>query len=594
MLKRTTTCGALRLADAGAMVVLGGWVYRRRDHGGLIFIDLRDRSGSTQVVFNPADAPAAHAVASQARPESVLAVRGLVRQRPEGTRNPNLATGDIEVAAETAELLNPAQTLPFSIADDVEPEEALRLKYRYLDLRRPRMQRNLTMRHRMIKRIRDFLDARGFLEIETPILLKSTPEGARDYLVPSRLHAGDFYALPQSPQQLKQLLMVAGLDKYFQIARCFRDEDQRADRQPEFTQLDLEMSFVEEEDVMGLIEELLIALIRELSTLRLREVPFPRLSYAESMARYGNDRPDLRFGMPLVDLTGLAARSDFAVFREAAAKGGRLKAIAAPGCAGYSRREIDELIARARGYGARGLVTMAFTAEGLRSPAAKFLREGEVAAIAADTGATTGDLVLLVADAPEVVAKALGRLRTDLGERLGLADPGEVAGCWVTGFPMFEWNDEERRYQATHNPFSSPRDEDLALLATDPTAALAKQYDVIWNGTEVGGGSVRINRRAEQEAVFRVIGLSPEQMRQQFGHMLEAFEYGAPPHGGIALGLDRLAMLLAGEQSIREVIAFPKNQSAADPMTGAPSPVDARQLAELHLEVVEPEGDLPS
>jgi aspartyl-tRNA synthetase len=587
VLKRTTNCGALRLADAGRTVVLNGWIHRRRDHGGLIFIDLRDREGLTQVVFNPAESPEAHAVADQARPESVLAVRGVVRVRPEGTRNANLATGDVEVVAEVAELLNVAQTPPFSTSEDVDPEEAVRLKYRYLDLRRPRMQRNLILRHRMIKRIRDYLDARGFLEIETPMLIRSTPEGARDYLVPSRMHAGHFYALPQSPQQLKQLLMVAGMDKYFQIARCFRDEDLRADRQPEFTQLDLEMSFVDEDDVMELIEGLLIALVSELSELRIRETPFPRLSYADSMARYGNDRPDLRFGMLLTDLSALADQSAFAVFHDAVAAGGVLKAIAVPGCAAYSRRELDELTARARTYGAKGLVTMAYTADGLRSPAAKFLSEAEVATIANQTGAGVGDLVLLVADSAEVVARVLGRLRSDLGERLGLADPNEVAFCWVREFPMFEWNAEERRYQATHNPFSSPRDADLALLMTNPTEAHAKQYDVIWNGNEVGGGSIRINRRAVQEQVFRTIGLSEVEMQAQFGHMLEAFDFGAPPHGGIALGLDRVAMLLAQETSIREVIAFPKNQSAVDPLMDAPSAVDARQLAELHLKVVE-------
>lgn len=585
---KTHTCGELRATHAGQEVTLAGWVNRRRDHGGLVFIDLRDRWGVVQVTANPDIAPQAHAVAQQARSEYVLQVKGIVQARPQGLVNPDIPTGEVEVIAHQVQILNPAKTPPFYIYDDSPVDEALRLKYRYLDLRRPRLQRNIILRHRVVKTIRDFLDARGFVEIETPILFKTTPEGARDYLVPSRVHPGKFYALPQSPQQLKQLLMVAGYERYFQIARCFRDEDQRGDRQPEFTQLDLEMSFVEREDVMALTEALMVQIAETCSDCKLLFKPFPRLTYQEAMRRFGTDRPDMRFGMELVDISDLVAECGFGIFRQAVAAGGQVKGLCAPGCGGYSRRQIDELTGLAQQGGAGGLAYLALDEEGqVRSSFARFLAEPEVAGIVARAGARPGDLLLFVADQPQVANAALHGLRMELGERLSLRDRRVLAYCWVIDFPLFEWDQEEQRWDPSHHLFTAPMPEDLPLLATDPGAARGQQYDLVCNGEEVAGGSIRIHRRDVQERVFELIGLDVAVAQERFGHMLEAFEYGTPPHGGIAPGIDRLVMVLAGEPNIREVIAFPKTQQAADLMAGAPSPADPRQLEELHIQVVD-------
>jgi aspartyl-tRNA synthetase len=584
---RTHTCGELRPEHAGQETLLAGWVHRRRDHGPLIFIDLRDRYGITQVVFDSATAPEAHAAASEARPEYVLQVRGLVSRRPDEAVNPEIGTGGIEVRAAMGAILNAAKTTPIYINKEGGEEEPLRLKYRYLDLRRERMQQNLILRHRIVKFIRDFLDKEGFLEIETPILIKSTPEGARDYLVPSRVHPGEFYALPQSPQQLKQLLMVAGYDKYFQIARCFRDEDQRADRQPEFTQLDMELSFVDQEDVIKLIERLFTELVREVTPNKRLITPFPRLTYAEALERYGSDKPDLRYGLEFVDLGDVVATSQFAVFTGALESGGQVKGLRVPGAGGYSRKQLDELVDLARQAGARGLLWAAVPQEGsdLRSSFAKNVTPEELQATVARLGGQPGDLLLIVADSSKVVASALDRLRREFGQRLGLADPDVLAFGWVIDFPLVEWNEEEKRWDAVHHPFTAPKDEDLALMDSDPGRVRAKAYDLILNGYEAGGGSIRIHRRDVQQKLFDLLGISRETAQLQFGHMLEAFEYGAPPHGGIAPGIDRVCMILADEPTIREVMAFPKTQQAADLMTGAPSPVDERQLKELHIKL---------
>ncbi len=583
---KSINCGQLRREHVGQTVTLAGWVHRRRDHGGLIFFDLRDRSGLVQVVFNADISEPAHSLAEEVRPEYVIQVRGVVQARPEGLINPNLATGEIEVEATELNILNTAKTPPFAINEDTDVRDEIRLKYRYLDLRRERMQRNIALRHQVIAFMRDYLNRQDFLEIETPVLLKSTPEGARDYVVPSRVHPGKFYALPQSPQQMKQLLMVAGYERYYQIARCFRDEDLRADRQPEFTQLDLEMSFVDSDDVRALIESMLIELIESVSDMKIQQRPFPVLTYHEAMERFGSDRPDLRYGMELVDLTDAVRRSKFGVFANTAAAGGQIKAICVPGAASFSRKKIDQLTEMVKARGAKGLVWLKAEADGLRSSISKFLSEDEKDAIIDLTGAKQGDLILAVADEPAVVAESLGALRVALADELGLADPDVLALCWVVDFPLLEWDEDEKRWVAVHHPFTSAKASDWPLLETDPGKALANAYDVVCNGMEIGGGSIRIHDAEHQSLIFRTLGISEEEAREQFGHLLEAFSYGAPPHGGIALGLDRIIAILAREDSIREVIAFPKTASATDLMLNSPSPISPRQLEELHLKIV--------
>ncbi len=590
---KTITCGELTAADEGRTVTLMGWVNRRRDHGDLIFVDLRDRWGVTQVVFDPEDSPeerAAWEEAGDVRAEYVLAVTGVVARRLPGKENPALPTGEIELRATGLRVLNAAKTPPFTINEDQAVEEALRLRYRYLDLRRPRMASNILLRHRTVKFMRDYLDARGFVEIETPILFKSTPGGARDYLVPSRVHPGEFYALPQSPQQFKQLLMVAGFERYFQMARCFRDEDQRGDRQPEFTQLDIEMSFVDRDDVLNLIEGLMTELVPAVSDKRMQQTPFPRLTFHEAMDRYGSDKPDLRFGLELKNVGDLFAGTEFKLFAGVLENGGQIKALRAPGMGEISRREIDELTETAKRFGAKGLVTIGLTADGVRSNVARFISPETRAALMERLEAVPGDMLLLVADAPAVVAEALGRLRLELGARLGLADPDTLAFAWVVEMPMFERDEETGGIKAVHHQFTAPLDEDEPLLESDPLAVRAKQYDLVCNGYELAGGSIRIYQRAVQEQVFRLLGIPEDQTEAQFGHMLRAFEYGTPPHGGIAPGVDRIVMLLAGEDNIREVIPFPKNQSAQDLMGDAPSSVAPGQLEELHIRVQLPQG----
>ena len=580
---KTHNCGELGVEQVGQRVTLAGWVHRYRSHGGLLFINLRDRSGLVQVTFDQRRAPEAFAVAGQARVEWVLQIEGSVQRRPPGTENPELATGQIEVVANQVKVLNPSKTPPFYVDHEAGEAEALRLKYRYLDLRRQRMQRNIMLRHRVIKFIRDFLDERGFIEIETPILTKSTPEGARDYLVPSRTHPGQFFALPQSPQQLKQLLMVAGFERYFQIARCFRDEDLRGDRQPEFTQLDLEMSFVEQEDILQLTEEMYTRIVEELTDKRLWAKPFPRLTYHETIARFGVDRPDLRFGMELVEISDLVAEAGFGVFSRVVAAGGQVKGLRAEGLGGYSRKQLDELGEFVKTHGAKGLAWLAVREEGVRSSFAKYLAEETVEAIVQRLEGRPGDLLLFVADEPAIVAESLGRLRVELGERLGLRDDNVLAMAWILDWPLFAWNKDEERWDPNHHMFTAPVPEDVPLLDTDPGAVRSLQHDLVCNNYEIGGGSIRIHQREVQEKIFALIGLDVEDAREKFGHMLEAFEFGTPPHGGIAPGIDRLVMLLAGEPNIREVMAFPKTQSASDPMMGAPSPVTVEQLRELHV-----------
>jgi aspartyl-tRNA synthetase len=584
---KTHTCGELRAYHAGQTVTLAGWVHRRRDHGGLTFIDLRDRFGIVQVVTNPEQSPLAHESLISARSEWVIQIVGEVRMRPEGMTNTEIDTGEIEVVVKKAKILNPAKTPPIYINKDEEADEQTRLKYRYLDLRRERMRNNLVLRHGVVKFIRDYLDQRKFLEVETPILFKTTPEGARDYLVPSRVHPGEFYALPQSPQQLKQLLMVAGVERYFQIARCFRDEDQRGDRQPEFTQLDLEMSFVEREDVIALAEDLFTKLVAEVTPeKKLYKSPWPRFSYDEVMSRYGKDNPDIRFGMELQDLTSLVDGCGFKVFDNVILSGGHVRGICAKGLGDYSRRQIDELAEYVGRFGAKGLAYLALPSDGgQRSSFSKFLQPEVVEKIIELFDAQQGDLILVVAAEDAIVFESLGRLREFLGDILGLRDPDILGFCWVLDFPFVMWNQAEQRWDPSHHLFTAPMPEDIPLLELDPGKAHGQQYDMVLNGYEVGGGSIRIHNAELQAKVFSLIGLDPEVAAERFGHILEAFSYGTPPHGGIAPGIDRICMLLAGEPNIREVIAFPKNQNARDVMADAPSIVEAVQLEELHIQL---------
>jgi aspartyl-tRNA synthetase len=606
--KRTHTCGELRSSNVGDTVILTGWVHKRRDHGGLIFIDLRDRDGITQVVVNPEVDKIAHKKAHEIRSEYVLAVKGKVVARPEGTLNPKLLTGEIEVNIDDLEILNESKPIPFPIEEGEEVSEMLRLKYRYLDLRRTSLKSNIVLRHKVSKIVRDFLDSKGFLEIETPFLTKSTPEGARDYLVPSRLNPGKFYALPQSPQLFKQILMVAGYERYFQIVKCFRDEDLRADRQPEFTQIDMELSFIDREDIFPLIEEMMSEVFKKSIGVEVN-MPFPILSYREVMDRFGSDKPDTRFGLELKDITPLASKSDFKVFTEAIKNGGTVRGINAKGCAEFSRKDLDDLTAEVGIFGAKGLAWLKVTPEGVQSPIAKFFyptasppssSSGQALTKGGGEGGgllneivkvmegVSGDLLLFVADKPKVVFDSLSHLRLKLGERLKLIDENKFNFLWVTDFPLLDWDEEEKRWVAMHHPFTSPVDEDVSLFKTDPKKMRAKAYDLVLNGSEIGGGSIRIHKQEIQKQMFDALGLTDDEAKAKFGFLLEALEYGTPPHGGIAFGLDRLMAILTKSKSIRDVIAFPKTQKAVCLMTDAPSDVEKRQLKELSIKIDTP------
>ena len=583
---KTISCGELRSSHVGQEVVLNGWVQRRRDHGGLIFVDLRDRSGLIQVVFNAEIDAEAFAKAEELRSEYVIAVKGKVALRPEGTVNSALPTGTVEVYATVLEILNEAKTPPIYINDNLDVDETLRLKYRYLDLRRPIMQRNLMLRHRVAKTVRDFLDENGFLEIETPMLTKSTPEGARDFLVPSRVNPGKFFALPQSPQIFKQLLMVSGYERYFQIVRCFRDEDLRADRQPEFTQIDLETSFIDRDTLLSLMEAMMTRVFKECLGIEL-ELPFPRMEYSEAMRRFGSDKPDTRFGLELNDLSEVFAESAFKVFATAVATGGMVVGLTVPGCANYTRSQLDELSNLAVTFGAKGLAYIALTNDGPKSPIAKFLSEAELQQLIEKSNAKTGDLILLIADKRSVAQTAMGQIRLEFGKRLKLIPDNQFNFLWVINFPLLEFDELEQRFVAVHHPFTSPLPEDLSLLDTAPGEVRANAYDLVLNGVELGGGSMRIYQRSIQEKMFKLLGFSDEEAYEKFGFLMDAFEYGTPPHGGIAFGLDRMVMLLSGSSSIRDVIAFPKTTSAMCLMTGAPSEVAPRQLRELSIKTID-------
>jgi len=582
MMLKTHHCGELNKSHVGETVVLNGWVAVRRDLGGVLFVDLRDRSGIVQLVFNPEFSAEAHAVADKARNEYVLAVRGTVVLRDPDTVNPKLKTGEIEVRVTEAEILNPAKTPPFFIEDGVEIDELLRIKYRYLDLRRPEMQKTLMLRAKAMKVFREFLDENGFIEIETPILTKSTPEGARDYLVPSRVQPGKFYALPQSPQIYKQLLMVAGLERYYQIARCFRDEDLRADRQPEFTQVDIETSFMSRDQLLDLMEQLVVRLFKETIGVDVPR-PFRRLTYAEAMNKYGSDKPDLRFGLELVDVSDIVAGSGVKVFASVVAAGGIVKALNAKGCAHWSRKELDDLAPFAARYGGKGLAWIQIKDGEWRGPIVKFFTESEIAALRERLNAEEGDVLIFSADKPKVVYDVLGNLRLKIGRELGLIDESAYQFAWIVDFPLLEYDEEAKRWVALHHPFTRPNDEDLPLFDTDPGRIRAQAYDLVLNGYEVGGGSMRIFRRDVQEKMFRALGFTSEEAYEKFGFLLDAFEYGTPPHGGIAFGFDRLVMLLAGRNNLRETIAFPKTANALDPMMNAPSAVEPKQLEELSI-----------